>query len=185
MRRSKRSGVAAEPSQNHAPTRNRPIDRPTTSQPTSQPNDQANQRPRRDLAGSARDAAVDERRERTLGGPVSDEYDHSAYSGASSMVAPPLSIERHPFIVVRHGDGARFGGAVEEVRKGLGAIPKRLAQTFDHIKALLRRRGGSRGPTGVMVLQCRATQPTDRPGGLPWPKSVGKNALAATTLYFH
>ena len=30
------------------------------------------------------------------------------------MVAPPLSIERHPFIVVRHGDGA---GSAEQLKK--------------------------------------------------------------------
>ena len=30
------------------------------------------------------------------------------------MVAPPLSIERHPFIVVRHGDRA---GSAEQLKK--------------------------------------------------------------------
>ena len=34
------------------------------------------------------------------------------------MVAPPLSIERHPFIVVRHGD--RAGSAEQLERLGLG-----------------------------------------------------------------
>ena len=125
--------------------------------------------------------AVDERRERTLGGPVSDEYDHSAYSGASSMVAPPLSIERHPFIVVRHGDGA---GSAEQLKKsGKASEP---FQSAWHRPSTISRHccAGAAAAEDQLGSWCsgaeRRSLPTGRPGA--HGREVGKNALAATTF---